>query len=82
MFTTFKIARKYGAKIAAGSTAALGSVAVFAQTVTDPESAITSAQVAVLAIVAAGGLAMILVALGSVGWNVGAKFVKRIGGKA
>lgn len=35
-----------------------------------------------LAIVAVAGAAFIAVALSGVGWSVGAKFIKRIGGKA
>lgn len=48
----------------------------------DVEAAITSAQTTILGIVAAAGAAFIAVALAGVGWSVGAKMIKRIGGKA
>lgn len=46
------------------------------------EAAIGQAQTEILAIVATAGAAFIAVALAGVGWSVGAKFIKRIGGKA
>lgn len=48
----------------------------------DPAGAITSAQTTVLAIVAAGGAAMIAVALGGIGWGVGVKMIKKLRGAA
>ncbi|MBB6579321.1 hypothetical protein HNP33_003433 [Comamonas odontotermitis] len=68
---------KYGA--VAGALA-LSNVAFAAAT--DPTSAIADAQTTILGIVAAAGAAFIAVALAGVGWSVGAKFIKRIGGKA
>ena len=68
---------KYGAVVGA---LALSNAAFAAAT--DPTSAITEAQTTILAIVAAAGAAFIAVALAGVGWSVGAKFIKRIGGKA
>ncbi|NPC57012.1 hypothetical protein [Caenimonas soli] len=63
---------------------ALASAPMLAMAVdpTTPEEAITSGKVAVLAIAAIGGLAMVVIALGSVGWGVGAKFIKRLRGAA
>jgi hypothetical protein len=65
---------KYGAVL----TPMLFAGAAFA----DPVASIAEAQDAILAIVAAAGAAFIAVALAGVGWTVGAKFIKRIGGKA
>ncbi|OJX18763.1 MAG: hypothetical protein BGO79_04320 [Delftia sp. 67-8] len=59
----------------------MSAPAAFAQATT-PEAAIGDAQGKILAIIAVAGLAFITVALASVGWTVGAKFIKRIGGKA
>ena len=49
---------------------------------TTPEAALGEAETKVLAIVAVGGAAFIAIALAGVGWNVGAKFIKRLGSKA
>lgn len=52
---------------------------------TDPttaEEGITAAKTAILAIVAAGGIAMVLVAVARVGWTVGSKFISRLGSRA
>ena len=49
---------------------------------TTPEAALSEAEAKVLAIVAVGGAAFIAIALAGVGWNVGAKFIKRLGSKA
>jgi len=46
------------------------------------EPAIAAQQVDLLALIAIGGLALFTVAGAGVVWNVGAKFLKRIGGKA
>ena len=69
---------KYGATAAVLATA---SAVAFAQSAT-PEAAIADAQATILNIVAVAGAAFIAVALAGVGWSVGAKFIKRIGGKA
>lgn len=62
---------------------AAGPALAMAQTApADPEAGITQAQTQILAIVAIGGAAFIAVALAGVGWNVGAKFIKRLGSKA
>lgn len=71
---TRKTAIKYGAVL----TPMLVAGAAFA----DPVASIAEAQTTILAIVAAAGAAFIAVALAGVGWSVGAKFIKRIGGKA
>jgi len=44
--------------------------------------AITAGTADILLVVAAGGAAFITIAGGSTIWNVAAKFVKRLGGKA
>ena len=75
---TRKTAAKYGAVVV---VSALTAGQAFAQVAT-PEAAIASAETTILAIVAAAGAAFIAVALAGVGWSVGAKFIKRIGGKA
>jgi len=54
---------------------------VFADTV-DVSSAVSSAQSDILSIISTVGAAMIAVAVAGVGWRVGAKLVKRLGGAA
>ena len=56
-------------------------LAAFADSV-DVSTAVTSAQTEILAIIATVGAAMIAVAVAGVGWRVGAKLVKRLGGAA
>ncbi|MFE1572231.1 hypothetical protein ACFIQG_10475 [Comamonas odontotermitis] len=68
---------KYG--VTAGVLAG-ANVAAFAAG--EAEAAIAGAQTTILAIIAVAGAAYIAVALASVGWEVGAKFIRRIGGKA
>lgn len=68
-------------RLAALAVLVMSAPAAFAQATT-PEAAIGDAETKVLAIIAVAGLAFITVALASVGWTVGAKFIKRIGGKA
>lgn len=68
-------ARAMVAALAAGPALAMAQA-------TTPEAAITEGQTTVLAIVAAGGASFIAIALAGVGWNVGAKFIKRLGSKA
>ena len=75
---TRKTAAKYGSVVV---LSALTAGQAFAQATT-PEAAIATAETTILAIVAAAGGAFIAVALAGVGWSVGAKFIKRIGGKA
>lgn len=60
---------------------AAGPALAMAQSAT-PEAAIGDAETKVLGIVAIGGAAFIAIALAGVGWNVGAKFIKRLGSKA
>ncbi|RYH64325.1 MAG: hypothetical protein EON54_06690 [Alcaligenaceae bacterium] len=76
--------RKYGAKImAAVAVPAFTIGSAFAQTApADPEAGIAAALVTILAIIAVAGAGMIAVSVAGVGWNVGAKFIKRLGGKA
>lgn len=74
---TFNQLRKYGVVLA--GVAASGMA--MAQSAT-PEAAIGQAEAQILAIVGVAGAAFIAVALAGVGWSVGAKFIKRIGGKA
>lgn len=82
MAQTFASLRKYAPRIAAslGASALVFSPA-FAQATT-PEAGLADAIAKVLAIVAVAGAGFIAVALAGVGWNVGAKFIKRMGGKA
>ena len=54
-------------------------VLAMAQDPTDPTAAIGQAKADILLIVAAGGGAMVALALAGVGWVVGARFVKRLG---
>lgn len=61
---------------------AAGPVIAMAADPATPEAGISDAQIKILVIVAAGGASFIAVALAGVGWNVGAKFIKRLGGKA
>ncbi|MBK0113658.1 MULTISPECIES: hypothetical protein [unclassified Delftia] len=68
-------------RLAVLAVLAMSAPAAFAQSTT-PEAAIGDAQDKILAIIAVAGLGFITVALASVGWTVGAKFIKRIGGKA
>jgi hypothetical protein len=70
-------------RLAVLAVLAMSAPAAFAQTAgSTPEAALGEAQEKVLAIIAIAGLAFITVSLASVGWTVGAKFIKRIGGKA
>lgn len=46
---------------------------------TDPSAAITQAKTDIALIIAAGGAAMVSLALLAVGWVVGARFVKKLG---
>lgn len=55
---------------------------VLAQTADTPEAAMGEAKTQILALIAVAGAAMIAVALAGVGWNVGSRLIKRIGGKA
>jgi hypothetical protein len=68
-------------RLAVLAVLAMSAPAAFAQATT-PEAALDDAKEKVLAIIAIAGLAFITVSLASVGWTVGAKFIKRIGGKA
>lgn len=77
----FQLTRKTAIKYGALPAAMLASLSAFAAATT-PEAAIGEAVTLILAIVAVAGAAYISVALAGVGWNVGAKFIKRIGGKA
>lgn len=67
--------------LAIAAVLAMAAPSAFAQATT-PEAAIGEAQTKILAIIGIAGLAFITVALATVGWTVGAKFIKRIGGKA
>lgn len=67
--------------LAIAAVLAMAAPSAFAEATT-PEAAIGEAQTKILAIIAIAGLAFITVALATVGWTVGAKFIKRIGGKA
>lgn len=49
---------------------------------TTAETAITAARTAILAIIGVGGVAMVVLAIATVGWSVGAKFIKRLGGRS
>lgn len=55
----------------------------FAQEVADtPDAAIRAAILKILAIIALAGAGYLTVASASVAWSVGAKFIKRLSGKA
>lgn len=69
-------------KVKYGATAGALALSNAAFAAGDAEAAIASAQTTILAIIAVAGAAYIAVALASVGWEVGAKFIRRIGGKA
>lgn len=68
-------ARAIVAVLAAGPALAMAQAAT-------PEAAIGEAETKVLSIIAIGGASFIAIALAGVGWNVGAKFIKRLGSKA
>lgn len=68
-------ARAVVAVLAAGPALAMAQA-------TTPEAALSQAEAKILAIIAVGGAAFIAIALAGVGWNVGAKFIKRLGSKA
>lgn len=61
---------------------AVASAAASAADATTPEAGIAQGLQALLLIVAAGGAAFVTLSLAGVGWNVGAKFIKRLGSKA
>ncbi len=63
------------------ATTVLAAGSAFSQTTT-PQAAMASAETEILALIAVAGAAMIAVSLAGVGWAVGAKLIKRIGGKA
>lgn len=77
----FNQVRNLGLKIIAVTAAVALPVVSFAQATT-PATAMASAETEILALIAVAGGAMIAVALAGVGWAVGAKLIKRIGGKA
>lgn len=68
-------------RLAVVAVLAMSAPAAFAQATT-PEAAIGEAESKILTLIAAAGAAFIAVALAGVGWTIGAKFIKRIGGKA
>lgn len=78
---TRSIAQKYGAKVAVAATPLLVPVYSFAQATT-AATAMDDAKTEILSLVAVAGAAFIAIALAGVGWNVGAKLIKRMGGKA
>ena len=59
-----------------------GPAIAMAADAADPSAGIAEAKTEILSIVAAGGAGFITVALAGVGWNVGAKFIKRLGSKS
>ncbi len=82
MAQTFKSLRKYVPRIALSlGASSLAFAPAFAQATT-PETGIADALVKILAVIAVAGAGYITVSLASVGWSVGAKFIKRLGGKA
>lgn len=65
------------------AVSAMSMASAFAQSApADPEAAMGQASTQILALIAVAGAAMVAIALAGVGWNVGAKLIKRIGGKA
>lgn len=74
--------RKLGARVIVGAMTAASILPAMAADPTTPEAGIADALAKILLIVAAAGGAYITISLGSVGWSVGAKFIKRLGGKA
>ncbi len=70
------------ARVIVGAMTAASILPAMAADPTTPEAGIADALAKILLIVAAAGGAYITISLGSVGWSVGAKFIKRLGGKA
>lgn len=70
------------ARVIVGAMSAASILPAMAADPTTPEAGIADALAKILLIVAAAGGAYITISLGSVGWSVGAKFIKRLGGKA
>lgn len=70
------------AKSAFLASVMLGVVAAQAAVDAAISTAISSGVTDILAVVALGGAAYITIAGAGVMWNVGSKFVKRLGGKA
>lgn len=81
-----KVKQFYGSvknKAAVAGGLLLTTGVAFAQEApTTPEAAISSAQTTILALIAVGGAAGIAIKLASVGWEVGAKLLGRLRGKA
>lgn len=76
---------KFKQKLMAGLALMMVGTAALAQGVTvDPaiSSGIADGIALVLLIVALGGAGYIAIASAGTGWTVGAKFIKRLGGKA
>jgi hypothetical protein len=71
-------------KAAVAGALMLNTALVMAQETTPstPESAISDGQTKILALIALAGAAYIAIALASTSWEVGAKLVKRLKGKA
>jgi len=79
----FNQVRKYGPRVLLVSGAMAFGVANAAVTI-DPDLAakIGDAIAYILLVVALGGAGFLTIAAAGVGWNVGAKFIKRLGSKA
>lgn len=76
----FNQARRYGAQLAAGTSAALLSAAVSAQTVTDPiTTMLDSIDLSGIAVkVAAAGLVIVVIALTFKGPDVSKRVIKKV----
>lgn len=79
-----KFSRKQIAVVLGAMAAAVASGAAMADATvpTALTQGLTDQTALLLLVIAAGGGAMLTVAGGGVVWNVGAKFIKRLGGKA
>ena len=75
---------KFKQKLMAGLALTMVGTAAMAQVTVDPEisGGIADGIALILAIVALGGAGFIAIASAGTGWNVGAKFIKRLGGKS
>jgi len=73
---------KQKAMVALALVLALGSASAQVTVPTDISEGIADGIALILLIVALGGAGFIAIASAGTGWNVGAKFIKRLSGKA
>ena len=77
----FKKVQSVQARMVVGAMLLAASMGTALAQESTPEASIGEAVTKVLLIVAAGGAALITISLAKVGWNVGAKWISRIGGR-